>query len=128
MTSSCRILAQADYKARHDNAAKIIHKDLATNLNLLVIQDTTLYVHSLKTPSASILGRTIFIDLNRPDTIVRKKHTNEGIFIVPNTHNTNILHQSFKISTIVDRNEANAKSSETFNSTFSNLQCRCSSN
>ena len=72
-------LSQTDYKARHDNATKIVHKVLATNLNL--IQDTTPYdtfhLHLLKTP-------------NRSDILLKRKHTPEAILIdiaVPNMHN-----------------------------------------
>ncbi|KAJ3660258.1 hypothetical protein Zmor_004714 [Zophobas morio] len=96
--SSCSILAQTDYKARHDNAAKIIHKELATLMNL--IEDTTPYYTYIPSPFFEnnkyklYWDRTILTDLNitanRPDIILIKKHTNEAILIdiaIPNTNN-----------------------------------------
>jgi hypothetical protein len=42
--SSCTVLAQSEYKKRHDIFAKIIHKYLAVKFNLLKGYTTTLYL------------------------------------------------------------------------------------
>jgi hypothetical protein len=62
--SSCTVLAQSEYKKRHDIFAKIIHMNLAVKFNLL--KNTQ--------PHYSYTPETILIDIhikhNRPDIII----------------------------------------------------------
>jgi hypothetical protein len=80
--SSCTVLAQSEYKKRHEIFAKIIHMNLAVKLNLL--KNTQPY-YSYKPESCLenenyklYFDRTVLTDIhiqhNRPDIIILNKH------------------------------------------------------
>jgi hypothetical protein len=81
--SSCTVLAQSEYKKRHDIFAKIIHMSLAVQFNLLKNDNYKLY-----------FDRTVLTDIhikhNRPDIIVLNKQQKQADLLdiaVPNSHN-----------------------------------------
>jgi hypothetical protein len=79
--SSCTVLAQSEYKKRHDIFAKIIHMNLAVKFNLL--KDTQ--PHYIYKPESCLendnyklyFDRTVLTDIhiqhNRPDIIILNK-------------------------------------------------------
>jgi hypothetical protein len=79
--SSCTVLAQSEYKKRHDIFAKIIHMNLAVKFNLL----KNTQPHYSYTPESCLendsyklyFDRTILTDIhikhNRPDIIILNK-------------------------------------------------------
>jgi hypothetical protein len=77
--SSCTVLAQSEYKKRHDIFAKIIHMNLAVKFNLL--KDTQ--------PHYSYKPESCFKQ-NRPDIIILNKQQKQAYLLdiaVPNSHN-----------------------------------------
>jgi hypothetical protein len=79
--SSCTVLAQSEYKKRHDIFAKIIHMNLAVKFNLL--KDTQ--PHYIYKPETDI-----HIQHNRPDIIILNKQQKQAYLLdiaVPNSHN-----------------------------------------
>jgi hypothetical protein len=106
--SSCTVLAQSEYKKRHDIFAKIIHMNLAVKFNLL--KDTQLH-YSYKPESSWENGnykfyfdRTVLTDIhiqhNRPDIIILNKQEKQPYLLhiaVLNSHNitqTYIYHKN----------------------------------
>jgi hypothetical protein len=96
--SSCTVLAQSEYKKRHDIFAKIIHMNLAVKFNLL--KNTK--PHYSYTPESCLendsyklyFDRTILTDIhikhNRPDIIILNKQQKQAYLLdiaVPNSHN-----------------------------------------
>jgi hypothetical protein len=96
--SSCTVLAQSEYKKRHDIFAKIIHMNLAIKLNLL--KDTQ--PHYIYKPESCLendnyklyFDRTVLTDIhiqhNRPDIIILNKQQKQAYLLdiaVPNSHN-----------------------------------------
>jgi hypothetical protein len=96
--SSCTVLAQSEYKKRHDIFAKIIHMNLAVKFNLL--KDTQ--PHYIYKPESCLendnyklyFGRTVLTDIhiqhNRPDIIILNKQQKQAYLLdiaVPNSHN-----------------------------------------
>jgi hypothetical protein len=96
--SSCTVLAQSEYKKRHDIFAKIRHKNLAVKFNLLKnIQPH----YSFKSENCLendklqiIIDRTVLTDIhtkhNRPDIIILNKQQKQAYLLdiaVPNSHN-----------------------------------------
>jgi hypothetical protein len=76
--SSCTVLAQSEYKKRHDIFAKIIHMNLAVKFNLL----KNTQPHYSYTPES--------IKHNRPDIIILNKQQKQAYLLdiaVPNSHN-----------------------------------------
>jgi hypothetical protein len=98
MISSCIVLAQSEYKKRHDICAKIIHMNLAVKFNLL--KDTQPH-YSYKPESCLendnyklYFDRTVLTDIhiqhNRPDIIILNKQEKQAYLLdiaVPNSHN-----------------------------------------
>jgi hypothetical protein len=83
--SSCTVLAQSEYKKRHDIFAKIIHMNLAVKFNLL--KDTQ--PHYIYKPTSTVLT-DIHIQHNRPDIIILNKQQKQAYLLdiaVPNSHN-----------------------------------------
>jgi hypothetical protein len=96
--SSCTVLAQSEYKKRHDIFAKIIHMNLAVKFNLL--KDTQ--PHYIYKPESCLendnyklyFDRTVLTDIhiqhNRPDIIILNKQQKQAYLLdiaVPNSHN-----------------------------------------
>jgi hypothetical protein len=96
--SSCTVLAQTEYKKRHDIFAKIIHMNLAVKFNLL--KDTQ--PHYIYKPESCLendnyklyFDRTVLTDIhiqhNRPDIIILNKQQKQAYLLdiaVPNSHN-----------------------------------------
>jgi hypothetical protein len=95
--SSCTVLAQSEYKKRHDIFAKIIHMNLAVKFNLL--KDTQ--PHYIYKPESCLendnyklyFDRTVSTDIhiqhNRPDIILNKQQKQAYLLdiAVPNSHN-----------------------------------------
>jgi hypothetical protein len=96
--SSCTVLAQNEYKKRHDIFAKIIHMNLAVKFNLL--KDTQ--PHYIYKPESCLendnyklyFDRTVLTDIhiqhNRPDIIILNKQQKQAYLLdiaVPNSHN-----------------------------------------
>jgi hypothetical protein len=96
--SSCTVLAQSEYKKRHDIFAKIIHMNLAVKFNLL--KDTQ--PHYIYKPESCLendnyklyFDRTVLTDIhiqhNRPDIIILNKQQKQAyllVIAVPNSHN-----------------------------------------
>jgi hypothetical protein len=96
--SSFTVLAQNEYKKRHDIFAKIIHMNLAVKFNLL--KDTQ--PHYIYKPESCLendnyklyFDRTVLTDIhiqhNRPDIIILNKQQKQGYLLdiaVPNSHN-----------------------------------------
>jgi hypothetical protein len=96
--SSCTVLAQSEYKKRHDIFAKIIHMNLAVKFNLL--KDTP--PHYIYKPESCLendnyklyFDRTVLTDIhiqhNRPDIIILNKQQKQAYLLdiaVPNSHN-----------------------------------------
>jgi hypothetical protein len=96
--SSCTVLAQSEYKNRHDIFAKIIHMNLAVKFNLL--KDTQ--PHYIYKPESCLendnyklyFDRTVLTDIhiqhNRPDIIILNKQQKQAYLLdiaVPNSHN-----------------------------------------
>jgi hypothetical protein len=95
--SSCTVLAQSEYKKRHDIFAKIIHMNLTVKLNLL--RDTQ--PHYIYKPESCLendkllyFDRTVLTDIhiqhNRPDIIILNKQQKQAYLLdiaVPNSHN-----------------------------------------
>jgi hypothetical protein len=95
--SSFTVLAQNEYKKRHDIFAKIIHMNLAVKFNLL--KDTQ--PHYIYKPESCLendnyklyFDRTVLTDIhiqhNRPDIIILNKQQKQGYLLdiaVPNSH------------------------------------------
>lgn len=98
ITSACKVLANTDYKHRHDQVAAVIHQQLACNYKL--IEKKTAYYKYKPNPVLEnshckiYWDRTILTDrtahFNRPDITVHDKLKNTVYFIdvaIPNTHN-----------------------------------------
>jgi hypothetical protein len=96
--SSCTVLAQSEYKKRHDIFAKIIHMTLGVKFNLL----KNTQPHYSYTPESCLendsyklyFDRTILTDIhikhNRPDIIILNKKQKQAYLLdiaVPNSHN-----------------------------------------
>jgi hypothetical protein len=96
--SSYTVLAQSEYKKRHDIFAKIIHINLAVKFNLL----KNTQPHYSYTPESCLendsyklyFDRTVLTDIhikhNRPDIIILNKQQKQAYFLdiaVPNSHN-----------------------------------------
>jgi hypothetical protein len=95
--SSCTVLAQSEYKKRHDIFAKIIHMNLAVKFNLL----KNTQPHYSYTPESCLendnklyFDRTILTDIhikhNRTDIIILNKQQKQAYLLdiaVPNSHN-----------------------------------------
>jgi hypothetical protein len=96
--SSCTVLAQSEYKKRHDIFAKIIHMNLAVKFNLL----KNTQPHYSYTPESCLendsyklyFDRTILTDIhikhNRPDIIILNKQQKQAYLLdiaVPNSLN-----------------------------------------
>jgi hypothetical protein len=96
--SSCTVLAQSEYKKRHDIFAKIIHMNLAVKFNLL--KDTQ--PHYIYKPESCLendnyklyFDRTVLTDIhiehNRSDIIILNKQQKQAYLLdiaVPNSHN-----------------------------------------
>jgi hypothetical protein len=92
------VLAQSEYKKRHDIFAKIIHMNLTVKFNLL--KDTQ--PHYIYKPESCLendnyklyFDRTVLIDIhiqhNRPDIIILNKQQKQAYLLdiaVPNSHN-----------------------------------------
>jgi hypothetical protein len=82
--SSCTVLAQSEYKKRHDIFAKIIHMNLAVKFNLL----KNTQPHYSYTPESCLendnyklyFDRTVLTDIkhNRPDIIILNKQQKQA--------------------------------------------------
>jgi hypothetical protein len=96
--SSCTVLAQTEYKKRHDIFAKIIHMNLAVKFKLL--KDTQ--PHYIYKPESCLendnyklyFDRRVLTDIhiqhNRPDIIILNKQQKQAYLLdiaVPNSHN-----------------------------------------
>jgi hypothetical protein len=96
--SSCTVLAQSEYKKRHDIFAKIIHMNLAVKFNLL----KNTQPHYSYTPESCLendnyklyFDRTVLTDIhikhNRPNIIILNKPQKQAYLLdiaVPNSHN-----------------------------------------
>jgi hypothetical protein len=96
--SSCTVLAQSEYKKRHDIFAKIIHMNLALKFNLL----KNTQPHYNYKPESCLendnyklyFDRTVLTDIhikhNRPDIIILNKQQKQVYLLdiaVPNSHN-----------------------------------------
>jgi hypothetical protein len=95
--SSCTVLAQSEYKKRHDIFAKIIHINLAVKFNLL----KNTHPHYSYTPESCLendnyklyFDRTVLTDIhNRPDIIILNKQQKQAYLLdilvaVPDSHN-----------------------------------------
>jgi hypothetical protein len=96
--SSCTVLAQNEYKKRHDIFAKIIHINFAVKFNLL--KDTQ--PHYIYKPESCLendnyklyFDCTVLTDIhiqhNRPDIIILNKQQKQAYLLdiaVPNSHN-----------------------------------------
>jgi hypothetical protein len=96
--SSCTVLAQSEYKKRHDIFAKIIHMNLAVKFNLL----KNTQPHYIYKPESCLendnyklyFDRTVLTDIhiqhNRPDIIILNKQQKQAYLLdisVPNSHN-----------------------------------------
>jgi hypothetical protein len=95
----CTVLAQSEYKKRHDIFAKIIHMNLAVKFNLL----KNTQPHYSYTPESCLendsyklyFDRTILTDIhikhNRPDIIIILNKQQKQAYLldiaVPNSHN-----------------------------------------
>jgi hypothetical protein len=87
--SSCTVLAQSEYKKRHDIFAKIIHMNLAVKFNLL--KDTQ--PHYIYKPESCLendnyklyFDRTVLTDIhiqhNRPDIIILNKQQKQAYLL-----------------------------------------------
>jgi hypothetical protein len=86
---SCTVLAQSEYKKRHDIFAKIIHLNLAVKFNLL--KDTQ--PHYIYKPESCLendnyklyFDRTVLTDIhiqhNRPDIIILNKQQKQAYLL-----------------------------------------------
>jgi hypothetical protein len=96
--SSCTVLAQSEYKKRHDIFAKIIHMNLAVKFKLLKGTQP----HYIYKPKSYLendnyklyFDRTVLTDIhiqhNRPDIIILSKQQKQTCLLdiaVPNSHN-----------------------------------------
>jgi hypothetical protein len=96
--SSCTVLAQSEYKKRHDIFAKIRHMNLAVKFNLLKDRQP----HYIYKPESCLendnyklyFDRTVLTDIhiqhNRPDIIILNKQQKQAYLLdiaVPNSHN-----------------------------------------
>jgi hypothetical protein len=96
--SSCTVLAQSEYKKRHDIFAKIIHMNLAIKFNLL----KNTQPHNSYEPESCLendnyklcFDRTVLtgvrIKHDRPDIIILNKQQKQAYLLdiaVPNSHN-----------------------------------------
>jgi hypothetical protein len=85
--TSFTVLAQNEYKKRHDIFAKIIHMNLAVKFNLL--KDTQ--PHYIYKPESCLENDNYKLYLhNRPDIIILNKQQKQGYLLdiaVPNSHN-----------------------------------------
>jgi hypothetical protein len=94
----CTVLAQSEYKKRHDKFAKIIHMNLAVKFNLL----KNTQPHYSNTPESCLendnyklyFDRTVLtvihIKHNRPNIIILNKQQEQAYLLgiaVPNSHN-----------------------------------------
>jgi hypothetical protein len=101
----CTVLAQSEYKKRHDISAKIIHMNLAVKFNLL--KDTQ--PHYICKPDSCLenvnyklyFDRTVLTDIhihhNRPDIIILNKQQKQAYHLdiaVPNSHNITQAHNT----------------------------------
>jgi hypothetical protein len=95
--SSCTVLAQSEYKKRHDIFAKIIHMNLAVKFNLLKNNNHIIVIHP-KVVWKMIITNYILIkqltDINikhnRPDIIILNKQQQQAYLLdiaVTNSHN-----------------------------------------
>jgi hypothetical protein len=95
--SSCTVLAQSEYKKRHDIFAKIIHMNLAVKFNLLKNNNHIIVIHP-KVVWKMIITNYILIEQltdinikhNRPDIIILNKQQKQAYLLdiaVPNSHN-----------------------------------------
>jgi hypothetical protein len=106
--SSCTVLAQSEYKKRHDKFAKIIHMNLAVKFNLL---KNTQPHYSYKPESCLendnyklYFDRTVLTDIhiqhNGPDIIILNKQQKQAYLLhIPSCskftqYNTDILHKN----------------------------------
>jgi hypothetical protein len=100
--SSCTVLAQSEYKKRHDIFAKIIHMNLAVKFNLLKhTQPHYSYTTEscLENDSYKLyFDRTVLTDIhikhNRPDIIILNKQQKQAYLLdiaVPNCNDLNTL-------------------------------------
>jgi hypothetical protein len=95
----CTVLAQSEYKKRHDKFAKIMHMNLAVKFNLL----KNTQPHYSYTPESCLendnyklyFDRTVLtvihIKHNRPNIIILNKQQEQAYLLdiaVPNSHNT----------------------------------------
>jgi hypothetical protein len=97
--SSCTVLAQSEYKKRHDIFAKIIHMNLTVKLNLLKNTQSH-YSYTLESCLENdnyklYFDRTVLTDIhikhNRPDIIILNKQQKQAYLLdiaVRNSHNT----------------------------------------
>jgi hypothetical protein len=96
--SSCTVLAQSEYKKRHDIFAKIIHMNLAVKFNLLkdpqphyiYKQESCLENDNYKLYFDRTVLTDIHIQHNRPDIIILNKQQKQAYLLdiaVPNSHN-----------------------------------------
>jgi hypothetical protein len=96
--SSCTVLAQSEYKKRHDIFAKIIHMNLAVKFNLLkntqphysYIPESCLENDNYKLYFDRTVLTDIHIKHNRPDIIILNKQQKQAYLLdkaVPNSHN-----------------------------------------
>jgi hypothetical protein len=96
--SSCTILAQSEYKKRHNIFAKIVHMNLAVKFNLL--KDTQPhYIYKLESCLENdnyklYFDRTVLTDIhiqhNRPEIIILNKQQKQAYLLdiaVANSHN-----------------------------------------
>jgi hypothetical protein len=90
--SSCTVLAQSEYKKRHDIFAKIIHMNLAVKFYSYT-PESCLENDSYKTYKL-YFDKTILTDIhikhNRPDIIILNKQQKQAYLLdiaVPNSHN-----------------------------------------
>ncbi|XP_039759615.1 uncharacterized protein LOC120633471 [Pararge aegeria] len=100
ITGACKLIAQTEYKHRHDQAANIIHQKLAYKYNLISNLKPIPYYkyvpesvlenneYRLYFDRAILTDRTIHY--NRPDITLQDKKNRTAIIIdiaIPNTHN-----------------------------------------
>jgi hypothetical protein len=103
--SSCTVLAQSEYKKRHDIFAKIIHMNLAVKFNLL--KNTQLH-YSYKPESCLenhnnklCFDRTVLTDIhikhNRPDFIILNKQQKQAYLLDIDVLNSHNITQTYNI-------------------------------
>jgi hypothetical protein len=85
--SSCTVLAQSEYKKRHDIFAKIIHMNLAVKFNLL--KDTQ--PHYIYKPESCLENDNYKLYFDRTVlTDIHIQHNRPDIIIITQTYNTKI--------------------------------------